>query len=141
MNTEQPGGPEHTPEPIPEPAPATDPGPLGGERTTETSSDDRTMASVAHLLGFFTSFVGPLIIWLIKKDTSPYVNDQGKEALNFQITLLLAQIIAGALTVVVIGCVMLPAIYIFDLVFCILATVAASRGELYRYPLCLRLVQ
>ena len=140
MNTEQPGEPDPTAEYTPAPAPSTVAGTTAGT-LEQPSSDDRTMASVAHLLGIFTSFVGPLVIWLIKKESSPYVNDQGKEALNFQITIILAQIIAGALVAVVVGCFLLPAVCIADLVLCIMATVAASRGERYRYPMCLRLVQ
>ncbi len=104
------------------------------------TQDDRTMAMLAHLLAIFTSFVGPLIIWLLKKDTSPFVDDQGKEALNFQITLLIGHMIAGALWLVCIGAFITAGLGIVGLIFCILAAVAANKGEAYRYPVALRLI-
>ncbi|MBX9790535.1 MAG: DUF4870 domain-containing protein [Pirellulales bacterium] len=61
----------------------------------ETNPDARTMAMLAHLLALFTGFLGLLIVWLIKKDQYPFVNDQGKESLNFQITIVLATLVAG----------------------------------------------
>lgn len=107
----------------------------------EIPSDQRTMAMLCHLLGLFTSFVGPLILWLIKKDEMKFVDDQGKEALNFQITVLIASIIASLLTAVCIGLILLPAIGIADVVFCILAAVAANKGQAYRYPATIRLIK
>ena len=59
-------------------------------KPTETSKDARMWGMLCHLLGLFTSFVGPLIIWLLKKAEDPFIDDQGKEALNFQITLAIA---------------------------------------------------
>jgi uncharacterized Tic20 family protein len=108
---------------------------------SEIPSDQRTMAMLCHLLGLFTSFVGPLILWLIKKDEMKFVDDQGKEALNFQITVLIASIAASLLTFICIGFLLLPAIGIADIVFCILATVAANKGQAYRYPVTLRLIK
>ena len=58
-----------------------------------SQSDERTMGMLAHILGGVTNFLGPLIIWLIKKDESPFVNDQGKEALNFQITIAIGYVV------------------------------------------------
>ncbi len=58
--------------------------------STEISKDARMWAMLCHLLGFFTCFIGPLIIWLIKKDEDPFIDNQGKEALNFQITVAIA---------------------------------------------------
>ena len=109
--------------------------------TGDVSPDDRSLAMLAHLLGIFSWFVGALVIWLVKRETSPFVDDQGKEALNFQITVTIANCVAAASMVVGIGCLLLPAVWVINLVFCILAAVAASRGERYRYPITLRLVQ
>ena len=64
---------------------------LGQGKLSE--KDDRTFGMLAHLLGAFTSFVGPLVIWMIKKEESPFVDDQGKEALNFQITIGLGYLV------------------------------------------------
>lgn len=103
--------------------------------------DSCTMGMLAHLLGIFTGFIGALIIWLVKKDSDPFVDDQGKEALNFQITVVIAWIVAGLLSFVVIGCFLLPVIGIGNLVLCIMGAMAASKGERYRYPFALRLIK
>ncbi len=108
---------------------------------SEPPATDRNFAVVAHLLGILISFLGPLAIWLIKKDDSPYVDDQGREALNFQITVFIAEAVAGMLVpVVAIGCVLLPVILVGNFVLCIVAAVAASQGRWYRYPMTLRLI-
>ncbi|MGH2272236.1 DUF4870 domain-containing protein [Anaerohalosphaeraceae bacterium U12dextr] len=107
----------------------------------DISNDAKNLGMLCHLLGFFTSFVGPLILWLIKKDTMPYVDYHGKEALNFQITLAIAYIVAGASIICMIGAFLIPVLGLLDLIFCIIAALAASRGEYYKYPWCLRLVK
>ncbi|UCF00469.1 MAG: DUF4870 domain-containing protein [Planctomycetota bacterium] len=99
------------------------------------------MAMLCHLLAIFTAFIGPLIIWLMKKDDDPFINDQGKEALNFQITVLIAMIASGLLSFVCIGFILMPLVWIVDLVFCIIASIKASGGQAYRYPLSIRLVK
>jgi len=114
--------------------------PVGAEQT-EIKKDDRNMAMLCHLLAIFTGFLGPLIIWLIKKDDSPFVDDQGKEALNFQLTVLIAMVVSGFLTIICIGAVMLVAVWIVDIIFCILASIKASRGEAYRYPMSIRFIK
>jgi uncharacterized Tic20 family protein len=105
------------------------------------SRDAKNLAMLAHLLGIFTGFLVPLIIWLIKKDEDAFIDDQAKEALNFQITATIALIIASFSIYILIGCVLFPAVLIADLVLGIMAAMAASRGEQYRYPVALRLVQ
>jgi len=107
----------------------------------QISKDEKTMAMLCHLLGLLTSFLGPLIIWLIKKDQSTYVDQQGKEALNFQITMAIAWFVAGLSTAICIGVVLLPVVGIANLVLSIMACVAANKGEPYRYPVSLRLVK
>jgi len=107
----------------------------------EVAKDERTMAMLAHLLAIFTGFLGPLIIWLVKKEDSAFVDDQGKEALNFQLTILIAWFAAGLLTFVLVGCILLPAIWVLDLVFCIMGATKASKGIRYRYPLNIRFIK
>ncbi len=114
--------------------------PVGTEKP-ETSKDATNMAMLGHLLAIFTGFLGPLIIWLIKKDEAPFVDRHGKEALNFQITVLIAMFAAGLLSFVCIGVLLMPIIWLVDMIFCILAALAASRGEEYRYPMTIRLVK
>ena len=117
----------------------TEPGP----EPSDVSSDDKTMALLAHLLGIFTWFIGALIIWLVKKESSPYVDDQGKEALNFQITVGLGYVAASLFSCITLGlgALVFPAIYVLNVVFCIMACVAAGNGERYRYPVSIRLVK
>jgi len=99
------------------------------------------MGMLAHLLGIILGFIGPLIIWLTKKDQSPFVDDQGKEALNFQIVLLLGLVIGGATSCIFIGIVIVPAVIIFGIVFSIIAALKAKDGIAYRYPFNLRLIK
>ncbi|MCW4453751.1 DUF4870 domain-containing protein [Flavobacterium sp. MXW15] len=107
--------------------------------------DQRTMALVAHILGIFTWFVGSLIIWLINKDDAQkgFIVDQAKEALNFQITVTIAFVVAFILTIISFGLLFfLPALVgIANVVFCIIAAVKANNGEAYRYPFTLRLIK
>lgn len=116
---------------------------LGKGKLSE--KDDRTFGMLAHLLGALTSFVGPLVIWLIKKEESPFVDDQGKESLNFQITVGIGYVVATVLGMVpVVGCVtvmLIPAIWIGGMVLSILACMKANEGVRYRYPFALRLIK
>jgi uncharacterized Tic20 family protein len=111
-----------------------------------TTKEERTWAMFAHLSTFaghfipFGHIIGPLVIWMIKKDELPLVNDQGKEALNFQITMTFAFIVAALSLFIVVGFVLLPAVWLFDVIVTIIAAVKANEGVAYRYPLCLRLV-
>jgi uncharacterized Tic20 family protein len=108
-------------------------------KPTEANKDARMFAMLAHLLAIFTCFVGPLVIWLIKKDEQPFVEEQGKEALNFQITVAIAYVVATLLPIA--GCFLAPAVWVVNLIFCIMACVAANKGEHYRYPVSLRLIK
>lgn len=94
---------------------------------------------LCHLLGL-VSFIGPLIIWLIQREAMPYVDDQGKEALNFQISILIYMTISGVLFFCGIGIILGLAVAIFNIVMLIIASIAANNGERYRYPLCIRLI-
>lgn len=109
--------------------------------TGETTSDERTMAMLAHLGGILFGFIPSLVIWLIKKDQSAFVADQAKEALNFQITCIIAAIISGLLIFIVVGCFLLPAVQIAMIVFSIIGGIAANKGTAYRYPFALRLIK
>lgn len=97
------------------------------------------MGMLCHLLGIFTGFLGPLIIWLIKKDSSPYVDEQGKESLNFQIVCLIATF--ACLLGFCLAPFLIAAVQIFRIVFSIIATVKTSKGEAYRYPVTFRLIK
>ena len=111
------------------------------QKFEDVSSDSRMMGMLCHLLGLFTCFIGPLIIWLIKKDEDPFVDNQGKEALNFQITVAIAFIVSGLLTFVCVGVFLGAAVGVADLVFCIVAAAKANSGQAYRYPVSIRFIR
>jgi uncharacterized Tic20 family protein len=111
------------------------------------TKDERMMAMLCHigaLAGYVVGFgqiIVPLVIWLIKKDTMPFVNDQGKESLNFQITMFIAFVVAWMLCFVLIGLLILPVLGIAALVLGIVAGVKANDGVAYRYPFCIRFIK
>ncbi|WP_138756147.1 DUF4870 domain-containing protein [Paenibacillus sinopodophylli] len=106
--------------------------------------EEKTYGMLAHLLAFsgiiipLGNIIGPLVIWLLKKDQSSYVDMQGKESLNFQISNMIYSIVSGLLIFVIIGFVTTPLLFIFWLVFTIIASIRASEGNGYRYPLTIR---
>ena len=110
------------------------------------SADERQWAMFAHLsalIGFiipFGNLLGPLVIWLMKKETMPFVDQQGKEALNFQITVTIAMMISAILIIVVIGFVLMFVIGLAALILTIMAGIKANEGVAYRYPFTLRLI-
>ena len=133
--------------PPPSPPPAGDPSDYGHASSMPTA-EERQWALIAHLsalLGIVTAgwlcFLGPLVIWLLKKDSLPFVEDQAKEALNFNITVMIAAAISWVLMFVLIGFLLIVAVFIFWLVFVIIATIKANEGERYRYPFTLRLIK
>ena len=101
------------------------------------------MAMIGHLSGIVAGFIGPLIIWLINKEKADktWLNDQAKEALNFQITIFIAYVIAGVLSLALIGFLLIPVIMIANIVLCIMAGMKANEGVSYRYPFALRLIK
>jgi uncharacterized Tic20 family protein len=111
------------------------------------SRDERQWAMLCHLsamLMYCTAiggFIAPFVIWLLKRDEMPFVADQGRETLNFQITTLLALIAGGCLMLVLIGFVIVPAVLLFHFIVTIIATVRVSEGALYRYPICWRVIR
>ena len=118
------------------------PAPLAPATFQPTSGiDDKTLALLCHIGQLVGGFVVPLVIYLIKKDQSPFVKHHAAEALNFAITTTIAYVVAFALVFVLVGFVLLPLLFIGHFVFLVMATIAANKGEWYRYPLNLRLVK
>ncbi|HUO80730.1 MAG TPA: DUF4870 domain-containing protein [Steroidobacteraceae bacterium] len=118
-----------------------------GAAAAAPSRDERQWAMLAHLSAMLMyctvigGFIAPLVIWLLKRDEMPFVADQGRETLNFQITTLLALIAGGCLMLVLIGFVIVPAVLLFHFVVTIIATVRVSEGVWYRYPICWRVIR
>jgi hypothetical protein len=123
--------------------------PVSGANSAETSTkecsapskDSKNLAVLCHMLGLITSFLGPLILWLMKKDNDAFVEHHGREALNFQLTLLIVYLVGGLLICLHVGFFVIAAAWIGNLVFSILAASAASKGQCYQYPVCIRLIQ
>ncbi len=112
-----------------------------------TTRDERQWAMLCHvsaMLMYVTvigGIVAPLIIWLLKKDEMPFVADQGRETINFQITILLALIAAVILMFVVVGFLLFWALLAFHFVVTIVAAVRVTDGVWYRYPFCWRVIK
>ena len=99
------------------------------------------LSALAGFIVPFGNLLGPLIFWQIKKNEWPFADDQGKEALNFQITVTIAMLVSFVLMVVVIGFLLMLVVGIGALVFTILAAIKANEGVHYRYPWTLRLIK
>ena len=116
--------------------------------TSTSSRDVRTWNVLCHataLAGFFVPWaghiLGPLIVWLAKRSDSPEIDEYGKESLNFQISMLIYNVIAAVLCLVLIGFIILAILHILNLVLVIIASIQASEGKFYRYPITIRLIK
>ncbi|MHC4989568.1 MAG: DUF4870 domain-containing protein [Planctomycetota bacterium] len=109
----------------------------------EVDSGQRTYALFIHLLFIILPVpVAPqLVMWLLRKDESAFIDDHGREAVNFQISLLLIAAVSGLLVLIGIGLLVLLVLPWFGIICSILGAVAASRGEYFRYPMTIRLIQ
>ncbi len=113
----------------------------------ELTQEEKTFGMLAHLSalsGFiipFGSILGPLIVWLIKKDQSAWVDQQGKEALNFNISVAIYAIVASILIFIIIGIFLAIAVGVFWLVMVIIATVKVNNLEDFQYPLAIRFIK
>ena len=111
-----------------------------GESSERISADDKNIVVLTHLGGTLFSLFPSLIVWLIKREDNAYIAEQSREALNFQITVLIAQTISSILILLLVGFALMGIIWIANIIICIIAAVAASKGEHYRYPFSLRLI-
>ena len=114
-------------------------GPAGQQPVSP--SDENTWGILSHLSIPFFGFVGPLVAYLLYKDRSEYLKAVSTEALNFSILYSIVMLVASILTVVVIGAIIIPVAIIGSLILCILATVAASKHEFYKYPVNVRFIK
>lgn len=113
----------------------------GADVEAEVSDDERTWAIIVHAMGFvglavpFANVFGPLLVWAIKKDEGPFVDENGKQAINFQITWTVLMIVAGLSILVGLGLVVFPVVGIAWLILTGIAVIRASNDEVYDYPL------
>ena len=141
------------PPPAAEPPPFLPPPPPAGQEVQPAyvtgslrPDEERTWSMAAHVSALLTlvgipSMIGPLVVWLMKKDSSPMVDAHGKEAVNFNISFMLYGIASIILIVVLIGILLIPIVLITWFVLVIIATTRASRNEFYRYPLTIRFIK
>ncbi len=141
----------------PEPAPSTEQHVnfQAEQISREVNKDARMWAMFCHLGGLAAllpilpvvgGIVAPLIFWQIKKDEHPFVNEQGKEAVNFQISMLLYAVIGSIVSLITcVGAPLMPvivlAVTIVDVIFLLIAAVKANDGFHYQYPLCIRFIK
>jgi uncharacterized protein len=121
-------------------APYAQPG--GGVAQPLRPDEERTWSIVGHLLPLIgLSFLAPLVVWLVFRGRGPYLEDQAKESLNFQLTLLIGYLIGAVTTIILIGFLILPLLGLAQLILSIMAAIACSKYEWYRYPLTIRFVK
>lgn len=118
------------------------------EQYTELQKPDNTLPMLCHLLGLamftgipFANVLAPLFLWLWKREANADVDVHGKEAINFQLSMSIYAIVAAVLMFVFIGFILLPIIFLAQLILTIIASVRANRGDCYRYPLTIRFLK
>ena len=104
------------------------------------SNDERLFAALIYVTSIFTTIIGPLIIWILKKDQSAFVDYHGRQYFNFVISYAIYSVVAGILTLVLIGAILLPIIGIAALVFTVVAAVKSYEGNEYRIPFIFRIL-
>lgn len=111
------------------------------------SKDERMWGMLCHISAFaffvfpFGNILGPLVVWLIKKETYPFVDEQGKESLNFQISVTIYGFAALLLSIILIGIPILIALFFFNFILVVVAAIKANDGFHYKYPLSLQLIR
>ncbi|QDU73296.1 Chloroplast import component protein (Tic20) [Bremerella volcania] len=111
--------------------------PYESGQSQEVTQDDRNMALLCHILGLLTNVFGPLILWVLMKDKSPFVDFHGKQAINFQITLILAYMASGVLMCVYVGILLAMVTFAIQVIFTILPAMKAYEGEPYVIPVAI----
>ena len=134
-----PPAPESAAPPPPAPGYAV-PAPAGPQPPL-SDSDQRMWAMLAHLGGIILYFIPALVVWLMHKERGYFVERQSKEALNFQLMLLIAYVVGWITTFIFIGFLILAVAGIMSLIFSIIAGIAANKGEDYRYPVSIRFIK
>jgi uncharacterized Tic20 family protein len=99
------------------------------------------LSALFGLLGNGIGFVlGPLVVWLIKKDDHPFIDRQGKESINFQLTMFLLLILSAILALVIIGFVLVIIVLVIMVVFPVIGAISANEGKDYKYPFSIRFI-
>ena len=115
--------------------------------TGNTDIETRRWAAATHIAAVagyvfpFGNIIGPLLVWQLKKEDGQLIDDQGKESVNFQITVSIAMFISALLTLILIGFLLMFIVGLGALILVVIAAIRANDGEAYRYPLTLRLIK
>jgi uncharacterized protein len=127
---------------------APEPAEPQGEHLPELTSEAKNWAVLCHLsalFGFlgpgFGHLIGPVLVWLFKRHDHPFIDENGKESVNFQISITIYAVLISPTVCVAIGIPLLIALFVANVILVVLAAIRASNGELYHYPLCLRLIK
>lgn len=111
------------------------------------SPEEKQMGMLCHLLSFagyvipLGNIIGPLVLWQMKREQMPFVESEGKESVNFQISMTIYALVSGILMFFCVGIFLLAGVVIFDIIVVIMACVDAGNGKPYRYPLCIRFIK
>lgn len=112
------------------------------KRVTKASDNEKVYAMFIHLSAIIFGIIGPLLLWVIKKDSSRFIHRHGRYALNFQLSMIIYSIVTFLLCFVFIGFfLLLPLLPLVNLIFSFIAALKAANGEAYKYPLCLRIIR
>lgn len=130
---------QNNPEPQNQTTPEQPEQPAQPPQQPEITQEAKNFAVLCHLLGI-PGFLGPLIVWLVTREKDPFIDQHGKEAINYQISMIIYFSIAYFLCFVLIGLVLLPALVVVHLIFIIMASVKASNGQPYKYPIAIRFI-
>ena len=114
--------------------------PYGGAAQQLSPADEKLWATLVQIGGILFSWIPALIGYLVLKDRGPFVRAHTATALNFQITIFIAYVVGGILSIVVISIFIIIAAWVLDIVFSIIAAVKANQGEYYTYPIAIRFV-
>ncbi|HLQ95878.1 MAG TPA: DUF4870 domain-containing protein [Pseudogracilibacillus sp.] len=107
----------------------------------QTTNDERMFAMLIYLTSLVTTIIGPILIWLLKREESEFIDYHGKEYLNFIISFAVYGFAASALMVIAVGFLLAPIVGVVAFIFTIIAAVKSYNGELYRIPLIFRLIK
>ncbi len=115
--------------------------------TVVADKEQRTWAMFCHLSALagllipFGSVIGPLIVWLVKKEEMPLVAEHGRKSLNFQLTMMIAYIVCFILMFVVVGVILLPLVALFSLIMVIVSAIKANDGKEVNYPMAIEFIK
>lgn len=117
------------------------PNPYAAAPQPMSPQDEKLWATLTHVGGILFNWIAPLIAYLALRDRGPFIRQHTAAALNFQLTVLIGYIVGGVLSLILVGYVLILAVWVLSIVFAIMAALAANRGEYYKYPLTITFVQ